>query len=136
MSRMLVLAAAVTLLGVAACNNPTEELAKPVAEQPVARPDAAAGNSAVLTHEQAMVLAAKGNCLFCHKIDVKVVGPAWKNVAEKYRGDANAATIIASNIKVGGSFGWEIGVMPPRGGSSNISEAEIDRLAKFIASLK
>lgn len=92
-------------------------------------------HAGLLTREQAMVLARKGNCLACHTIDSKLVGPAWKNVGAKYRDDANAAATIASHIKAGGSFGWKFGVMPPRGGST-ISDADIDSLAKFIASLK
>lgn len=82
-----------------------------------------------------MALATKGNCLVCHKIDSKLVGPAWKDVAAKYKGDANAASTIATHIKSGGSFGWKFGMMPPRGGSK-ISDAEVASLAGFIASLK
>ncbi|MBI1173648.1 MAG: c-type cytochrome [Sideroxydans sp.] len=104
-------------------------------EAPAAAPAAPAVTSGVLTQEQALALAAKGNCLACHKIDKKVVGPAWKDVAAKYRGDAKAAATIASHIKAGGSFGWKFGVMPPRGGSS-LPDADVDSLAKFIASLK
>ena len=100
-----------------------------------AAPAASAGKPGVPTREQALALAAKGNCLICHKIDSKLVGPAWKEVAAKYKGDANAASTIAAHIKSGGSFGWKFGVMPPRGGST-ISDADVASLAKFIAALK
>ena len=186
MSRMLVLAAAATLLGLTACNKPAEETspppaapapeasvapkapelaappateekpavaaqpvetskpvvkekpAAPVAMAPAAKaeaPAAPAEKSGTLTRDQALALAAKGNCLACHKIESKVVGPAWKDVAAKYKGDTKAVTTIASHIKAGGSFGWKFGVMPPRGGSQ-ISDADVASLAKFIASLK
>jgi len=115
--------------------------AAPVAMMPAAKveapaaPAAPAGKSATLTKDQFLALAAKGNCLACHKIESKVVGPAWQDVGAKYKGDANAAATIASHIKAGGSFGWKFGVMPPRGGSQ-LSDADVDSLAKFIASLK
>lgn len=111
--------------------------AKPVAkaEAPAAKPAAPTGKVATLTQDEALALAGKGNCLACHKIDSKVVGPAWKDVAAKYKGDAKAASKIAANIKAGGSFGWKFGVMPPRGGSK-LSDADVESLAKFIASLK
>ena len=105
------------------------------AEAPAAPAPAPAGNAATLTKDQALALAGKGNCLACHKIDSKLVGPAWKDVGAKYKGDAKAAATIAAHIKAGGSFGWKFGVMPPRGGSQ-LSDADVDSLAKFIASLK
>jgi len=99
------------------------------------KPAAPVSTSGPLTQDQALALASKNNCLACHKIDSKLVGPAWKDVAAKYKGDAKAATTIASHIKAGGSFGWKFGIMPPRGGSQ-ISDADVNRLAKFIAALK
>ncbi len=114
--------------------KPAAPAAKPQA--PVAKPAAsAAAKSDVITKEQAVALGGKNNCFTCHKIEAKVVGPAWKDVGAKYKADANAAGTIAAHIKSGGSFGWKMGNMPPRGGSS-IKDADVDSLAKFIASLK
>lgn len=114
--------------------KPEAPAAKP--EAPAAKPVApAAASPAVITKEQALALAGKGNCLACHKIESKVVGPAWKDVGAKYKGDANAAATIATHIKAGGSFGWKLGNMPPRGGSK-ISDADVESLAGFIASLR
>jgi len=100
----------------------------------VAKPKAAV-RTAAISQEEAMALARKGNCLTCHKIEKKVVGPAWKDVAAKYRGKPDAAATIAANIKKGGSFGWKFGKMPPRGGSK-LSDADVAKLAGFIAGLK
>ncbi len=102
------------------------------AQAPAAPP---AAKPAVISRDQAMALAAKGNCVACHKIESRVVGPAWKDVGAKYKNDPNAAATIALHIKSGGSFGWKFGVMPPRGGST-ISDADVAALAKFIASLR
>lgn len=112
--------------------------AAPAAPAPAAKQDVSvkpAPKPAPVTKEQAMALAAKGNCLACHKIDSRLVGPAWKDVAAKYRNDANAVGTIASHIKSGGAFGWKFGTMPPRGGSK-ISDADVTTLARFIAGLK
>ncbi len=104
------------------------EAATPKAPAPAAKP-------ATITEKEALALAGKGNCLTCHKIEKRVVGPAWKDVAAKYRNDPNAAATIADHIKKGGSFGWKFGNMPPRGGSK-ISDADVAKLAGFIAGLK
>ena len=74
-------------------------------------------------------------CAACHKIDKKVVGPAWNDVAKKYKGDAGAVDKIVANITKGGSFGWKLGSMPPKGGTSK-SPAELKKLAEFIVGLE
>lgn len=72
-------------------------------------------------------------CKACHAIDKKVVGPSWKAVAEKYKGDAGAVDKIAANITKGGKFDWKMGQMPPKGGAKDA--AQIQKLAEFIAGL-
>ena len=76
----------------------------------------------------------KAKCGACHAIDVKKIGPSWKDIAAKYAGKADAEAIIAANITKGGAFGWKMGNMPPKG--MGASEAQIQSLAKFIAGLK
>ena len=80
-----------------------------------------------------MPAAGKAKCGACHAIDVKKVGPAWNDVAKKYKGDKDAASKIAANITKGGAFGWKMGSMPPRG--MNASDADIKALAEFISKL-
>ncbi len=76
----------------------------------------------------------KAKCGSCHAVDRKMVGPAWKDVAKKYKGDAKAASKIAASITKGGEFGWKMGKMPARG--LGASDADIKTLAGFIAGLK
>lgn len=76
----------------------------------------------------------KAKCSVCHAIDHRVVGPAWKDVAAKYRGKAGAQKTLVSHITSGGSFGWKFGTMPPRGLGAN--DQQIATLAKFILTLK
>jgi cytochrome c len=81
-----------------------------------------------------MPAVGKTKCGACHAIDKKMVGPAWNDVAKKYKGDANAASKIAANITKGGDFGWKMSKMPPKG--MGASDAEIKSLAEFIVGLK
>lgn len=86
-----------------------------------------------VSEAEAMQLAKKSNCLACHAIDKKVVGPAWKDVAAKYRGDAGAEARLMNKIAKGGSGVWGIMAMPA---SPQISEADRRVLARFVLSLK
>jgi cytochrome c len=80
-----------------------------------------------------MPAIGKAKCGACHSIDNKLVGPAWKDVAKKYKGDPNAASKIAANITKGGEFGWKMNKMPPKG--LGASDADIKTLSEFIAGL-
>jgi cytochrome c len=80
-----------------------------------------------------MPAVGKAKCGACHAVDTKKVGPAWTDVAKKYKGDKDAASKIAANITKGGKFGWNMGNMPPKG--MGASDAEIKTLADFIAGL-
>jgi len=75
----------------------------------------------------------KAKCGACHSIDKKMVGPSWTDVSKKYKGDNDAATKIAGNVTKGGSFGWNMGKMPPRG--LGATDAQIKSLSEFIAGL-
>lgn len=81
-----------------------------------------------------MPAEGKAKCASCHSIDKKIVGPAWLDVAKKYKGDKKAADTIAANITKGGAFGWKMGMMPPKG--LGATDAEIKKLSAFIAGLK
>lgn len=61
----------------------------------------------------AEVLATKYGCLSCHKVNAKVVGPAFKDVAAKYGNDPAALEKIAQQIHNGGSGKWGPAIMPP-----------------------
>jgi cytochrome c len=72
-------------------------------------------------------------CGTCHAVDHKVMGPAFKDVAAKYKGKKDAVALIEKSIKTGGSFGWKYGAMPPRGLGAN--DQDVETMAKYIASL-
>lgn len=79
-------------------------------------------------------LAKKSGCMACHAVDKKVVGPAWKDVAVKYKGDAKAkATLIASVTN--GSKG-KYGPAPMPAHKGRVADADIEKLVTFIQGLK
>ena len=78
-------------------------------------------------------LATSKNCMACHAVDKKLVGPAFKNVAAKYAGQAGAADKLATKIIKGGSGVWGPVPMPA---NAQVNEAEAKKLAAWVLSLK
>ena len=78
-------------------------------------------------------LAQKKNCMACHAIDKKLVGPAYKDVADKYAGQKDAADKLALKILKGGTGVWGAIPMPA---NPQVSEAEAKQLAQWVLSLK
>jgi cytochrome c len=77
-------------------------------------------------------LAKAKNCMSCHAIDKKLVGPAYKDVAAKYKGDAKAPAMLAEKIKAGGKGVWGQVPMPP----NNVTPEEATKLANWVLSQK
>lgn len=86
----------------------------------------------------AEVLAKKSGCFECHAVDKKVVGPAYKDVAARYKDDPKARAALIEIVKKGGKDHWSDitnGIpMPPHGG--RLSGSEIARLVDWVLSLK
>ena len=77
-------------------------------------------------------LAKKKNCMSCHQIDKKAVGPAYKEVAKKYAGQAGADKMLAEKVIKGGKGTWGAIPMPP----NKVTPEEADALVKWVLSLK
>ena len=77
-------------------------------------------------------LAAKKNCLACHAVDKKVVGPAYKDVAAKYAGQKDAVAKLADKIQKGGVGVWGQVPMP----ANQVTPEEAKQLATWVLSLK
>jgi cytochrome c len=93
----------------------------------------ALGSLMLLGNAQADEALAKAkNCMSCHQVAVKVLGPAYKDVAAKYKGDAGAADKLAAKIKAGGKGVWGEVPMPP----NNVTPDEAKKLATWVLSLK
>ena len=78
-------------------------------------------------------LAKKHNCLACHTVDKKVVGPSYKEVAAKYRNDKGAEARLFEKVKNGGTGVWGPVPMPP---NAAVPDADIRALVKWILSQK
>jgi len=74
-------------------------------------------------------LANKHNCLACHAVDKKIVGPSFQEVTKKYFGQPDADKFLAQSIKVGGSGKWGQMPMPPQ---VQLSETDAKSLAIWI----
>lgn len=93
---------------------------------------AAAAAAGVLLAGQAgadEALAKKHNCLACHQVDKKLVGPAYKDIAKKYKGQAGAAAKLAQKVKQGGSGVWGQIPMPP---NAAVPDADVKKLVDWI----
>jgi cytochrome c len=80
-----------------------------------------------------MDLAKQKNCLACHAVDKKLVGPAYKDVAAKYANDAGAVAKLAKKVREGGVGVWGQVPMPA---NPQVNEAEATQLVKWVLSLK
>jgi len=80
-----------------------------------------------------LALAKAKNCMACHAVDKKLVGPAYKDVAAKYAGQKDAVDKLAIKIMKGGSGVWGPVPMPA---NTQVSEAEAKQLAAWVLSLK
>ncbi|EYC51941.1 cytochrome C' [Hylemonella gracilis str. Niagara R] len=78
-------------------------------------------------------LAQAKNCMACHQVAVKVVGPSYKDVAKKYANDKNALAMLTTKIMKGGSGVWGQIPMPA---NPQVSEAEAKKLAAWVLSQK
>lgn len=78
-------------------------------------------------------LATAKNCMACHAIDKKLVGPSYKDVAAKYAGQKDAVDKLAAKIIKGGSGVWGPVPMPA---NTQVNDAEAKKLAAWVLSLK
>ncbi len=80
---------------------------------------------------KAKQLAQKFNCLACHAEDKKLVGPAYKEIAKKYKGDAGAEAKLIAKVKSGGGGVWGSIPMPP----NNVPDPDIKTIVEWILAM-
>jgi cytochrome c len=78
-------------------------------------------------------LAQASGCTACHSIDKKLVGPAYKDVAAKYRGNKDAEAELIKKVKAGGKGVWGDMLMPP---NAHVKDEDIKTLVHWVLSLK
>jgi cytochrome c len=93
---------------------------------------AASVAEAAMSDADASTLMTKYNCQACHTVDKKLVGPAFREVAKKYAGDAKAGEKLQNKVKNGSTGVWGPIPMPP----NNVPAADLAALVEWITSLK
>jgi cytochrome c len=79
-----------------------------------------------------LALAQKNACMSCHGVDKKIVGPAYKEVAAKYKGDKTAAAKLEAKVKAGGKGVWGQIPMPP---NPQVSDKDLKEIIAWVLSL-
>ena len=78
-------------------------------------------------------LAQKNACMSCHGVDKKIVGPAFKDVAKKYAGDAKAPADLLAKVKAGSKGVWGAVPMPP---NPQVKDDDAKKIIAWVLSLK
>lgn len=78
-------------------------------------------------------LAKKSACTACHAVDKKLVGPSFKEIAAKYKGQKDAEAKMIDKVKKGGQGAWGPVPMPPNAG---VKDEDIKTLVKWILATK
>jgi cytochrome c len=78
-------------------------------------------------------LAKAKNCMACHAVDKKMVGPSYKDVASKYGSNKDAVAVLADKIQKGGAGVWGPVPMPA---NTQVSAAEAQKLAAWVMTAK
>lgn len=76
-------------------------------------------------------IAQKNNCFACHSVDQKIVGPSFKSVAEKYKGNSQAEKILMAKVHAGGQGVWGSMPMPAQ---SQLSPADLKTVVDWVLS--
>ncbi|MEL0586998.1 MAG: c-type cytochrome [Candidatus Thiodiazotropha sp. (ex. Lucinoma kazani)] len=79
-----------------------------------------------------MALATQRGCMACHQLETKVVGPAYKEVAAKYKDQDGAVDMLSAKVKAGGSGVWGPVPMPP---NAHVSDEDIKAVVAWILTL-
>ncbi len=78
-------------------------------------------------------LAEKSGCLGCHSVSEKVVGPAFKDVAAKYKGQKDAPSVLLQKVRNGGSGVWGTVAMPA---NTKVSDKDLKKVIAWILAQK
>ncbi len=92
---------------------------------------ALAGTAIALPAQADEALAKKHNCLACHQVDKKAIGPAYREIAKKYKGQ-NVAAQLEQKVKKGGVGVWGQIPMPP---NPAVPEGDVKKLVDWILKL-
>ena len=107
----------------------TEAVTEPAAIAETAPSAPVEAAPAASASPDALALATKNGCMACHKIDVMLVGPAYKDVSAKYKDDSAALDMLVAKVKAGGVGAWGQIPMPP---NAHVSDADISTIVAWV----
>jgi cytochrome c551/c552 len=111
-------------------------LAKSYGNEPVEGKEAVPAKSAAPANHKGVAaadLATSSGCLGCHAVDHRIIGPAFKEVASKYKSDRSAARRLTAKVRQGGQGVWGTAPMPA---NTQVSEADAKILVQWVLSQK
>jgi cytochrome c len=76
-------------------------------------------------------LATQAGCAACHAVDKKMLGPSYKDIAARYKGKAEAVTLLSARVRAGGKGVWGEVPMPPTD-AANISDADLKAVVSWL----
>lgn len=91
------------------------------------------GANAAIDDKKATEIMNKAGCSACHNVDKKLVGPAFKEVAKKHKGDKSAAAMLVKKVRSGGSGAYGQIPMPPNP-KEKISDADLKAMVDWVLS--
>lgn len=126
MKKILIIALSFGMI--AACNSSEKK-----------KEDAGSGTEKVVDitenpdYQKGLEVVSKSDCFTCHLIDEKNIGPAWREVANKYAGQENAVSYLAEKIIKGGSGVWgDIPMLP----HASFTQEDAEAAARYVLLLK
>ena len=91
------------------------------------------GASAAMDDKKATELMNKAGCGACHTVDKKLVGPSYKEVAKKHKGQNDAVAVLTKKVRAGGAGVYGQIPMPPNP-ADKISDADLKALVDWVLS--
>jgi cytochrome c len=118
------------LITIIACNSNDKHSESPDKEREPTTKD----NTSNPDYQKGLSIIAKSDCLICHKIDSRVNGPSYREVAEKYAGASQEQIAdLAQKIIKGGTGVWGSAIMNPH---PTLSREDAEAMVKYILLLK
>ena len=120
---------------IAACNSSSSDSSKTDSGTAETPPAAAPAEdlSSNPDYQKGLSLVAANDCLTCHKVDEKVTGPAYRDVANKYENTDANVKMLADKVIKGGSGNWGTVPMTPH---PALTEADAEQMVKYILLLR
>jgi cytochrome c len=120
----------VTLIACGGSENKTEKKGDSSPATPEVKAPELSDNP---VYQKGLQLISKTDCLTCHKVDEKLIGPAYRDVANKYENTEANIKMLGEKVVKGGSGVW--GTVP-MAAHSQISQADAEDIVKYIMLLK